>query len=49
MQMRRFRLERASVADTKWLCNLLNLLGEQFSTSAQMNDDNSLMVTWQRE
>src|ERR1700730_5627170 len=32
MRMRRFRLERASAADAKWLCNLLNQLGEQFST-----------------
>src|SRR5438045_987962 len=33
MQMRRFRLERASAADAKWMCNLLKQLGERFSTA----------------
>jgi hypothetical protein len=47
--MRRFRLERASAADGKWLCNLLNQLGVQFSTGATLEKDNSLILEWRRE
>jgi poly-gamma-glutamate synthesis protein (capsule biosynthesis protein) len=43
MQMRRFRLERASAADTKWLCNLLNELGKPFGTALRLQEDNSLL------
>src|SRR5439155_8496045 len=32
MQMRRFRLERASTADAKRMCNLMSELGERFGT-----------------
>jgi poly-gamma-glutamate synthesis protein (capsule biosynthesis protein) len=46
MQMRRFRLERASAADTKWFCNLLNELGERFSTASRLQKDNSLTLAW---
>ena len=46
MQMRRFRLERASAADAKWLCNLLNELGERFGTTARLEGDNSLTLEW---
>jgi len=46
MQMRRFRLERASPSDSKWLCNLLNQLGKRFGTSARSHDDDSLTVEW---
>jgi poly-gamma-glutamate synthesis protein (capsule biosynthesis protein) len=48
MQMRRFRLERASVADTKWLCNLLNQLGAKFSTRAKLESDDSLVLEWRK-
>ena len=44
MQMRRFRLERASAADAKWLCNLLNELGERFGTASRLEQDNSLTL-----
>jgi poly-gamma-glutamate capsule biosynthesis protein CapA/YwtB (metallophosphatase superfamily) len=44
VQMRRFRLERTSAADTKWLCNLLNQLGERFGTAARLEQDNSLTL-----
>ena len=43
MQMRRFRLERASAADAKWLCNLLNELGKPFGTALRLQEDNSLL------
>lgn len=46
MRMRRFRLERASAADAKWLCNLLNELGERFGTGTRLEEDNRLMLQW---
>jgi Putative enzyme of poly-gamma-glutamate biosynthesis (capsule formation) len=46
MRMRRFRLERASVADAKWLCDLLNKLGERFGTGTRLEADNRLMLEW---
>ena len=46
MQMRRFKLERASAADTKWLCNLLNEVGKRFGTRARLAEDNSLTLAW---
>jgi poly-gamma-glutamate synthesis protein (capsule biosynthesis protein) len=49
MQMRRFRLERASPADTKWLCNLLNELGKPFATEARLGGDNSMTLEWQQK
>jgi len=48
MQMRRFQLQRASAADAKWLCNLLNELGAQFGTETQMSDDGSLILKWRK-
>src|SRR6266571_307833 len=38
MQMRRFRLERASAADAKWMCNLMSELGERFGTRVSLKD-----------
>ena len=46
MQMRRFRIERASAPDARWLCNLLNELGAKFRTETKLRDDNSLMLQW---
>jgi poly-gamma-glutamate capsule biosynthesis protein CapA/YwtB (metallophosphatase superfamily) len=46
MRMRRFRLERASTADARWLCNLLNQLGKQLSTGVTLEKDNSLILEW---
>jgi poly-gamma-glutamate synthesis protein (capsule biosynthesis protein) len=40
LQMRRFRLERASAADAKWLCNLLNEL-ERIQHARGHQSDNS--------
>jgi poly-gamma-glutamate synthesis protein (capsule biosynthesis protein) len=47
MQVRRFRLNRASAEDSQWLCDLLNRLGAPFDTSAQMESDYSLTLKWQ--
>jgi poly-gamma-glutamate capsule biosynthesis protein CapA/YwtB (metallophosphatase superfamily) len=49
MRMRQFRLTRADGDDAKWLCNLLNKLGTKFSTSARMQNDNSLTLEWRNE
>src|SRR5437763_9898954 len=49
MRMRRFKLERVSAADAKWLCNLLNQLGAQFATQTRLEDDVSLTLHWQTE
>jgi poly-gamma-glutamate capsule biosynthesis protein CapA/YwtB (metallophosphatase superfamily) len=44
MHMRRFRLERVSASDARWLCNLLNELGKPFATRTRLADDDSLIV-----
>jgi len=44
MQMRRFRLERASPSDSQWLCNLLNQLGARFGTAVRLEEDHSLSL-----
>src|SRR5882724_1382998 len=44
MQMRRFRLERASAADTRWMCNLMSELGERFGTRVRLEGDSSLTL-----
>jgi poly-gamma-glutamate synthesis protein (capsule biosynthesis protein) len=49
MQMRRFRLECASAADVKWLCNLLNELGARFSACVKLQSDNSLVLGWRKK
>ena len=49
MQMRRFRLERASAGDSKWLCSLLTELGARFGTAARLQEDSSLLLEWRPE
>jgi poly-gamma-glutamate capsule biosynthesis protein CapA/YwtB (metallophosphatase superfamily) len=44
MQLRRFRVERASAADARWLCDLVNKLGIQFGTSVRLENDNGMML-----
>jgi poly-gamma-glutamate capsule biosynthesis protein CapA/YwtB (metallophosphatase superfamily) len=46
MQMRRFRLEHASPADTEWLCALLNLLGAPFETQVELTANKKLTLKW---
>ena len=46
MQMRRFRLERASAADAEWLCVLLNRLGAPFETHVELTADKKLTLKW---
>jgi poly-gamma-glutamate synthesis protein (capsule biosynthesis protein) len=47
MNMQRFRLERTSVSDAKWLCNFLNELGKPFATMTHLGEDNRLTLDWQ--
>jgi len=49
MRMRRFRLERASTADAKWMCNLLNQQGKPFATQTRLDNDDRLTLHWQTE
>jgi poly-gamma-glutamate synthesis protein (capsule biosynthesis protein) len=49
MQMRRFRLERASASDARWLFNLLNDLGTRFGTGARLEEDNSFTLQWRKK
>ena len=46
MQVRKFRLNRASDADAKWLCDLVSELGAPSGTRAQLESDNSLTLRW---
>jgi poly-gamma-glutamate synthesis protein (capsule biosynthesis protein) len=46
MQPRRFRLNRTSEVDVKWLCDLLNGLGAPFETRVQLEGENSLSLRW---
>jgi poly-gamma-glutamate capsule biosynthesis protein CapA/YwtB (metallophosphatase superfamily) len=47
LQVRRFRLNRASAMDARWLCGLLNRLGTPFGTQVQLAPDNSMILRWQ--
>jgi poly-gamma-glutamate capsule biosynthesis protein CapA/YwtB (metallophosphatase superfamily) len=49
MQMLRFQLQRASAADARWLCDLLNKLGAKFNTRVKLQSDNSLTLEWREK
>lgn len=42
MQIRRFRLNRASESDARWLCDLLNIQGKPFRTQVRLEENNDL-------
>ena len=46
MQIKKFRLNRASANDVVWLRDILNRKGKKFGTSIELNADNSLMLQW---
>lgn len=46
LQTRRFRLNRASAQDAKWLCDLLNRLGTSSGTRVQMEEDGRMNLVW---
>lgn len=46
MRSRRFRLERASADDTRWLEQLLDRQGRPFGTGAETTDQGELVLRW---
>lgn len=46
LQARRLQLQRASAADARWLCGLLNRLCRAFGTRFTLRPDGSLKVQW---
>ncbi len=46
LQIRNFRLNRASREDARWLQHVLNREGEGLGTSVELGDDNALLLRW---
>lgn len=46
MQIKRFKLNRASANDAAWLRGILNREGKKFGTSVELGADNSLILRW---
>lgn len=46
MQIRRFRLNRASEDDALWLKDILNREGKKFGTQVELEADNTLALRW---
>ena len=46
LQIRRFRLDRPSEQDARWLCDLLHREGAPLGTDAELGDDGRLTLTW---
>jgi poly-gamma-glutamate synthesis protein (capsule biosynthesis protein) len=46
MQIKHFRLNRASSADALWLSDILNREGKRFGTRVELNEDNTLTLQW---
>ncbi len=47
LQVRNFRLQRASGADVEWLRDVLNREGKRFGTRVEMGEDNDLILLWE--
>ena len=45
-QIRKFRLNQASILDAKWLKNTLHREGRQFNTRVELNDEGMLALRW---
>ncbi|MHC4270391.1 MAG: CapA family protein [Planctomycetota bacterium] len=45
-QIKQFKVNRASMSDSKWLRNTLNKEGKQFGTRVKLNKDNTLTLQW---
>jgi poly-gamma-glutamate capsule biosynthesis protein CapA/YwtB (metallophosphatase superfamily) len=45
-QMRKFRVNRSSRADTEWLMNTLNREGKSFGTRVELDKDDTLILHW---
>jgi poly-gamma-glutamate synthesis protein (capsule biosynthesis protein) len=46
MRMRRFRVNRASPEETRWLRDVLNREGGKFGTGAELGEDGELELRW---
>jgi len=46
IQVRRFRLNRASTVDSQWLADLLSREGQRFSTGVQRSAEGILTLSW---
>ena len=46
MQIKQFKANRASKADSLWLRDTLNREGKEFGTRVELNKDNVLMLQW---
>jgi len=46
MQIKQFKVNRASRADSLWLRDTLNREGKEFGTRVELNRDNILMLQW---
>lgn len=47
MQIRNFRLNRASPADARWLRDVLSREGKKFGTRVDLNEDGTLALQWE--
>jgi poly-gamma-glutamate synthesis protein (capsule biosynthesis protein) len=46
MQIRNFRLNRASEADARWLAAVLTREGRKLGTQVELNEDHELTLQW---
>jgi poly-gamma-glutamate synthesis protein (capsule biosynthesis protein) len=46
MQIKKFRLNRASANDAAWLRDILDREGKKYGTSVELNADSALMLRW---
>ncbi len=46
MQIRHFRLNRASERDTEWLAGVLAREGAQLGSSATVTQDQRIVISW---
>jgi poly-gamma-glutamate synthesis protein (capsule biosynthesis protein) len=47
-RIKRFQIQRASAADTRWIVDMLNREGKPFGTRVRMHLDHRLRLQWQR-
>jgi poly-gamma-glutamate synthesis protein (capsule biosynthesis protein) len=48
IRIKRFQIQRASAADTRWIVDMLNREGKPFGTRVRMHLDHRLSLQWQR-
>ncbi len=49
MQMKKFRLNRATKKDAKWLENILSSEGKRLGTGVELKEDNTLILQWKEQ